>query len=281
MRSRFYTGHVTHARIEPVEHSFRYPAYVFALDVDELGDLDRSLRLFGHNRHRPFALHDADHLGRRSGSLRDKLAFWTRRAGFEPVTGRIELLTTARFFGHTFNPVSFYFCYDADGSVSTVVVEVNNTFGEGHVYVLDADATLAGHSAPKTFHVSPFNDVDGAYEFRLAPPGDTIDLRIDLRRDGRRSFASRLSGDARPLDAGSLRRLAATYPFTAMLTLPRILWQAFRLHYGKSLPVHAKPAPSSPMTYRAGKPAYISEFRAPTWLQRRTESKLKAPHGSN
>ena len=50
MRSRLYLGQVMHARLEPVEHAFRYPAFAFALDVDELPELDRELRLFGHGR---------------------------------------------------------------------------------------------------------------------------------------------------------------------------------------------------------------------------------------
>jgi DUF1365 family protein len=42
--------------------------------------------------------------------------------------GPIRLLTHPRSFGHCFNPVSFYYCFDADGErLEAVVAEVTNT----------------------------------------------------------------------------------------------------------------------------------------------------------
>ena len=143
MRSRIYVGHVTHARLEPVGHSFRYPAFVFAVDVDELPELDRRLRLFAHNRRGVFSLRDGDYLGSPDGDLRTKLAERIDAAGAEIPLARIELVTTPRVIGHTFNPASFYYCYANDGRLSGIVVEVNNTFGEAHLYVLPANDTAS------------------------------------------------------------------------------------------------------------------------------------------
>jgi cyclopropane-fatty-acyl-phospholipid synthase len=318
MRSRLYLGHVMHARKEPVAHRFSYPAFAFALDVDELPELDRNLRLFGHNRAGLFSLHESDYLGAGhgissgdsgpqtmsgdhgafDGDLRAKLRRRIDDAGARIELHRIELVTTPRFAGHTFNPVSFYYCYATDATLSGIVAEVNNTFGEAHVFVLPASQAVRTSGerfsfvAPKRFHVSPFNDMEGAYEFHFNPLDERLDVRIEIRRAEGKTFASRLRGDVRPLDNTALLRLAATYPLTTALTLPRIMWQAYKLHYRKGLPVFAKPDPASPQTFAATRPAYISEFSAPTWLQRRAArqpsprdldrvTEMKENHGSH
>jgi len=264
-----------HARLAPVEHSFRYPAFVFRLDIDELAALARRLRLFGHDRRGLFSLHEGDYLGGAQGSLRDRLRAHLSRAGADIALDRVELVTTPRFAGYAFNPVSFFYCYGSDDALTGIVVEVNNTFGEAHVYPLPLADALDCHAerlrfvTRKRFHVSPFNDMQGEYDFRFAALGERLDVRIDMQREGGKSFTSRLSGRARLISDGALFRLAATYPLTAALTLPRIVWQAYKLHYRRKLPVHRKPEPSSPQTYAATRPAYISEFSAPSWLQRR------------
>lgn len=56
----------------------------------------------------------------------------------------ITLITTPRIFGYAFNPVSFYFCYDNANALRVVLLEVNNTFGEKHLYALDCDEMKYG-----------------------------------------------------------------------------------------------------------------------------------------
>jgi len=263
MRSRVYVGHVMHARREPVAHSFRYPAWALALDLDELDQLDRELWLFRHDRRGPVSFRDADHLGTEPGTVRQKLHRWLERAGIGERPARVELLTTPRVLGHTFNPVSFYYCHGSGGELRYVVAEVNNTFGDGHVYLLDSPVRDDGwlwHRQHKRFHVSPFHDMGGRYTFRLAPLADCLDIRVDLTRGERAGFVSRWWGTARPLDDAGLARVLVTHPLTTFLTLPRILWQALRLWAVRRLPVHERPRPVDPLTYDAAYPPGLGEL---------------------
>ena len=125
MISRLYTAHVMHTRFAPAPHRFRYPVFTFAFDLDELPALDRGVRGFGYNRRALVSLHDRDYL-RGEGDIRARLMRFLREDGCEDGVARVELLTMPRMFGHVFNPVSFYYCYRADGSVRCVVAEVNN-----------------------------------------------------------------------------------------------------------------------------------------------------------
>ena len=49
------------------------------------------------------------------------------------------MVTTPRFLRYAFNPVSFHYCYNKNNELKVIVLEVNNTFGEKHLYVLNRD----------------------------------------------------------------------------------------------------------------------------------------------
>jgi cyclopropane-fatty-acyl-phospholipid synthase len=267
VNSTILTATLNHERTEPVTHRFRYPLVLYALDLDELPELGRTVPWFGHNRARPVSIRDRDYLERGGGTLREKLARVLRRAGVDATFPRVTLLTAAGLLHPAFNPVSFYFCYDAGDALRTIVAEVNNTFGERHVYVLrdlheDGGLFEPALATPKAFHVSPFFDRAGGYRFRFADPRRRLDIRIDLVKEGRAAFRSRLTGTARPLDAANLARTLARHPVTVALTIPRILAQAARLHLGHRLPVHGKPVPDDPWTIRTRRPGRLERAAA-------------------
>jgi DUF1365 family protein/uncharacterized protein (DUF1499 family) len=255
MPSRIYTGFVEHTRLRPVYHRLRYPLYVYALDLDELESLDRKLPLFGYNRRRPASIHDRDYLDYGGGRIKDKLLSRLSAEGFTSPVHRVVLITSARYFNHVFNPVSFYYCLDAEGGLPAVAAEVNNTFGERHVYipVPEQEPDVRGFSrfvADKAFFVSPFNTLEGSYEFFFSPLYPELDIRIHLIRNGEVAFKARLFGAPRPLTPLVHAKTILRHPFTPHLTILRILFEAAKLRLGKKLPFQEKPRPGHRLTIR-------------------------------
>jgi cyclopropane-fatty-acyl-phospholipid synthase len=265
MHSLIYTGTVFHTRRQPVRHAFQYPIYLYALDLDELDRLDRDIPTFGHNRFRPAAIHDGAYLDRGPGPLREKLLARLREHGLTPEVGRIVLLTSARYFGHVFNPVSFYHVFTPDGALAHVVAEVNNTFGERHLYIPDdrmppPPGYLARYRVPKQFHVSPFNVVEGHYEFLIGDIRETLNLYVNLYWGDTLAMQAWVEGAPLPLTRANHRRLLCRYPLTPWLTMPRILYQAAVLYARKKLKPHPKPVPRSAMTIRVPQPGRFGRY---------------------
>ncbi|MDJ0783508.1 MAG: DUF1365 family protein [Desulfosarcinaceae bacterium] len=255
MNSKLYTGHVTHERFHPVRHYLRYPLYVYAFDLAELAALDRRLPLFGTNRRRPVSLHDQDYLAPRAGSIRDKLLEQVAIHLPAETVARIVMVTSPRLMGYSFNPVSFYYCFSSEDRLLAAVAEVNNTFGEKHIYVLpvarpNGNGFPARFEAKKAFHVSPFNTMGGTYHFSFADIRRELDIAIDLYRDGNHILNARLQGVPRTLTALNQVKTLLRHPVLPLLTIPRIYREAFKLRFRRNLSYHDKPVPRHAMTIR-------------------------------
>ncbi len=248
LRSSLLVGRVMHERLSPQRHGFRYRLYMHRLSLGELAELSGRLRLLGINRWRPSAFFERDHLPGRPGTLRERVEARLREHGVTGQVGAIELVTNCRVFGYVFNPVSFFFCYDQHEALVAVVVEVNNTFGESHAYVLTPDGEPV--TAKKVFHVSPFMTLDGTYRFAFDVSPDHLDVRIDLYRRGVPVFVSRLSLDRRPLTDRGLAVALVRYPLVTLAVIGRIHWQALRLWW-KGATYYPKP-PLDPEAARTG-----------------------------
>ena len=138
MRSALYEGTLLHVRTTPARNVFRYPVCFYGLDLDELPELDRRLRLFGYNRRNVLTFRDADHLGPADRPVKENVLAYLAGHGIDLAGGRVVLVTNLRLLGHVFNPVSYFYCYGADGALAAIVAEVGNTFGERHPYLLTA-----------------------------------------------------------------------------------------------------------------------------------------------
>lgn len=254
MNSRIFSGQIMHARREPKRHHFNYPIYLYAFDLDELEMLDTLLPFFSYNRFNIVSIHDQDYASG-EGSIRDKIVSFLSQQGCGDGLSRIELVTAARYFNYVFNPVSFYFCYDQNEKLSCAVAEINNTYGERYLYILNQlqseNATTHTSVVSKSFYVSPFYQVTGNYEFIFCDLNHKLDIQINILEDRRPVFLSRIWGSSLPLSRQNMVVTLLKYPLTSALTMPRILWQATKLHLIKELPVYAKPSPSSPLTIKA------------------------------
>ena len=166
----------------PRPTSYATASFPLLLDLDELEELDRSLKLFGHNRRAVFNFDDRDHgSGERSG-LKDWVRGQLEAAGLWSPGMRIAVLCYPRVFGYVFNPLTVYFCRTAEGELRAVLYEVSNTFKERHTYVIPAGTGRDGqfrHECAKEMYVSPFLPMDCRYRFRIAPPSYRVLIAIN------------------------------------------------------------------------------------------------------
>jgi uncharacterized protein len=229
-----YVGCVMHARLKPIGHRFSYRVMSLLIDLDRLADADRLSPLFGVNRAALYSFHEADH-GRRDGSsLRAYAQYCAAERGVDLTGGRVLLLCYPRLLGYTFNPLSVYFCYRADGELALLIYEVRNTFGDIHPYVLpvtSGETSGAGvrQQQDKLFHVSPFIEMAMRYHFRVLPPGERVQLRIlETDREGP-LLAATFNGSRRVLSTKGLLRAFFALPLVTIKIMAAIHWEALRL----------------------------------------------------
>jgi uncharacterized protein len=240
-------GWVRHHRLRPVDHAFAYPGCFLLLPMRALAR--QPAPPLRRNRRAWFSFHDRDH----GDGGPDALAWIESRlraAGIDGVDGEIWLQTFPRLLGHVFKPVSFWYCLARDGRLVAVLTEVNNTFGQRHVYLLHGPELAWGREqrTGKCLHVSPFNQVEGGYRMRFlmaraetaamtatAAVGDPVAaarhcvVRIDHDDAQGEVLRTSQSGALRALDAAALRHLAWHMPWHALAVTWRIHWQALRL----------------------------------------------------
>jgi uncharacterized protein len=251
MRSCIYSGQLLHRRFVPVQHAFRYRLAMFWLDLDELAELDRRVRGFSVNRPNLVSFDDRDHFDGAASPTKTKVLNVLRHHGIDLGGGKIFVLTQCRVFGYVFNPVSFYYCHGDDDRLRCVVAEVNNTFGQRHVYLLGAENQLAARSAAgrnryravKAMHVSPFASMDATYEFDLAPMAERLSVRIQAFEHGVRFFGAQLCGRRVELTSRAIASLVLRDPLRTVKVIGAIHWQALRL-YLKGAPFYHQPPAS-------------------------------------
>lgn len=236
-------GQVRHTRLRPAHNAFEYPTCFLMLPM-------RSLRQHGSGalaRNRPAAISffDTDH-GDGSGDALAWLDALLLREGVEDAGGEVWLHAYPRVLGYAFKPVSFWYCHRADGTLRVIVVEVNNTFGERHCYLLDSPQYGQELKADKVFHVSPFCTLEGSYRFRfLHIDNDGLKktvARIDYDDEAGPLLETSVSGTLEPVTAASLRKALWGHPAMTLAVIARIHWQALRL-WLKHVPFVRKPKP--------------------------------------
>lgn len=229
-----YLGDVMHARLKPMGHRFSYRVMSLLIDLDRLETADQQSRLFGVNRAALYSFHEADHGERDGSSLRRHAQRRADEHGIDLTGGKVLLLCYPRLLGYTFNPLSVYFCYRADGTLALLIYEVRNTFGDIHSYALPVgptDISAAGvrQEQDKLFYVSPFIEMAMRYHFRVTPPGDRVRLRILETDQEGPVLAATFSGKRKRLTSAALTRAFAALPLVTFKIMAAIHWEALRL----------------------------------------------------
>jgi DUF1365 family protein len=257
LASAIYTGSMTHTRRGPRRHRFGYPLYMLFLDLDEI-DRILPVSVLRRGRFGWLSYCRADYLGDPSVPLKTAvLDLVEARLGRRP-TGPVRLLTQVRSLGYVFNPVSFYYCYDADGrTLAAVVAEITNTpWKERHAYVLPARDGWVRAAFPKVFHVSPFFEMAQRYRWVLGAPADTLVVAMVNEEDGKDVFSATLSLGRRDLTPGGLAFVALRQPLMTWLVHAGIYMQALRLWWKRT------PYVEHPSRHDATTPERSEEWKA-------------------
>ena len=240
-RALLGVGEVRHKRLRPREHGFAYPTYFLMLPMRALAKApEDALR---RNRAGLLSFHDRDH----GDGGADALAWLDgllKGEGIDDAQGEVWLHTYPRVLGYVFKPVSFWYCHRADGGLAAVVVEVNNTFGERHCYLLAGPDLAFGRelSARKVFHVSPFCEIEGGYRFRFRRTAARTVARVDHDDAAGALLQTSDSGRLSALTPAAVRKAFFGMPLMTVGVVLRIHWHALRL-WIKRVPFVAKPAP--------------------------------------
>jgi hypothetical protein len=244
MQSSIYAGRVSHARHTPLRHAFGYRLFMLYVDLAELQQVFAGRWLWSVRRPALAWLRRADYFGDSREPLEHSVRRLVAEATGRRPEGPIRLLTHLRYFGYSFNPVSFYYCFDATGErVETIVAEVRNTpWGERHCYVLGAAGAPARRfTTAKALHVSPFMPMDVSYEWVFSPPGERLSVAMSCTRAGARLFTAVLDLERRAITGRSLAAALAVYPFMTLKVIAGIYWQALLLKL-RGCPTYVHPS---------------------------------------
>ena len=175
-----YRGVVVHVRDRPVTHLLRYRIFMLLIDLDQAPAVIRRLRWLSGGRFDLMSFRERDHGDGSDRPLKAQVQERLAGAGLR-ADGPVRLLTMPRILGCAFNPISVYFCHRPDGRLAATVYEVSNTFGERHSYVVAANGEpVQLQAADKQLYVSPFIDMAMTYSFVVRPPGETVNLTIQV-----------------------------------------------------------------------------------------------------
>lgn len=227
-------GQVIHKRLFPKVNAFNYGIYYILLPLSGVNAALEN-KYFKLNRWGLISFYYKDHGNRDGGNLE----LWARdilkKYKIEKADGEIFLLTMPRVFGYVFNPVSFWYCFDKNKKLRAVICEVNNTFGETHSYIcahedqseITRDGFIAGQ---KVFHVSPFLEREGRYDFRFHLEQEKMGAWIDFfDKSGQKKLVTVLSGDFKDFNENNAGRAFWRYPLITIKSILLIHWQAVKL----------------------------------------------------
>jgi predicted NAD/FAD-binding protein/DUF1365 family protein len=220
-RPGVYDATIRHTRRRPFRRQFENRAHVWLVDLDRLPDHG----LLGRFEAR-------DHVGSPARTIRANVDALLADHGIDLADGRVLMAANARAFGNGFNPISVFWCFDRAGALAGTVVEVHNTYGGRHAYLVHPDEQGRAR-VDKRLYVSPFHGTDGWYDVVVPVPGDDLHIAVTLHTDDGATFSASLRG--RRTATSPLRAAPAAIRGAALIRMHGIwLWL-------RRLPVHPRP----------------------------------------
>ncbi|MDZ4370644.1 MAG: DUF1365 family protein [Phenylobacterium sp.] len=244
-----YAGVVTHARMKPRRHALRYRIFMLLLDLDRVDEASRGLKLFSVRRFNLAGFDPRRHGDGSDTPLKQQVEGRLAAAGI-PHGGPIRLLAMPRILGMGFNPLTVYFCHRADGRLSAILYEVNNTFGERHSYLIpvQGEAEVVKQGCEKGFYVSPFMDMDLSYAFRVRPPAEAVQVMVNVDDAEGRVLSTGFAAERQDLTDRTLFRAWLTHPWMTVGVLGAIHWEALFMWFKGEKIRQRPPAPAEPVT---------------------------------
>lgn len=260
-----------HQRTLPAKHQFEYDLALVLLDLQSL---DQGLFPIGLG---------TQGLKMLKVSLKDYLLPYQGQTWLQTMQKALEtqgiqtqiqqafVLTLPRFFGYAFNPVSFFLIHGVDDR-AWVLMEVANTFGEKHPYLCEAivqNGMWSCHAQiDKVFFVSPFNQVEGRYDFKLSLENAQIHIEYMLYNPKDECvFKAGFKGSVHPWSLGVLMGTMMRMPLSWLGTSLRILAHAFRLYFRRGLAYVDLPRAQAG-TWKAGPGMWLQRVLTGAWLVR-------------
>lgn len=251
---QLYRGHTTHQRSTPFMHRFRYGLSLIDVDIDRLDEAEQQSKLFSVEAPNLFSFRRADHGARKSQDLRPWAEKQFGTADIDLDGGAIRLITFPRHTFYKFAPISLWLGYDPSGELRGILYEVNNTFGEHHTYVAATPNKVRNeHVADKNFHVSPFFDLTGHYQFTLRSDSERLSVIVQTRHGDVQTHVATIKAKAFPATSMAFAKLAVIKPLSSLNVSLAIHWQALKLVL-KGARYHSRPAkPDQPNTLAKSK----------------------------
>lgn len=241
LQSAIFTGWVTHHRFSPKPHQFKYNVFMMYLDLQELPTLFQGFKRWSYLTKNWAWVKREDYYGAPEKPLNTAISELVEQATGQAPRGAIRLLTNMRYFGHCFNPVSFYFCFEADGTtLQAIVSHITNTpWGEDYAYVHDFNSEktvknstqgkVSTFKMRKDFHVSPFMPMEIDYEWAFILEADHCLIHMKNKQNGAEIFNATLSLQRQEINERALNRLLIQYPFMTLKVIVAIYWNALLL----------------------------------------------------
>lgn len=241
MNSAIYTGTVTHRRYIPKKHSFTYTVFMSYLDLDELGKIFTNIPFWSDSGKKNIAYFNRnDYLRPSNKPLKTLVQETIHKKLNVNHTGPIKMLTHLRILGCCFNPVTFYYCFNATNKkLDYVLADITNTpWNERHQYLIDLKNN-DNMQFKKAFHISPFMDMEMDYDWQFSTPNDTLSVKM-LANKKKCFFKANMLLNKKTINTANTNNMLIKHCFINYKVIWGIYWQAAKL-YLKQVPFYSHP----------------------------------------